>query len=323
MTSRPGRAKFAHGVGQSADSEGAAVTPELETPMRFLVACTDCKRQYDASGLDPGRQFRCLCGRAVTVPEGRAHDAAVVRCSACGGSRSGEALTCQYCGADFTLHERDLRTICPCCLARVSDRARYCHYCATPILPEGRAGSRTEHSCPACEGQHRLHSRSLGQPPVSVLECSRCAGLWLSQEAFQVVADRAREAAVALADPPAGRQASGASRPSSEGRTLYRRCPVCGERMHRRNHGGKDGAIIDRCKDHGFWFDAEELERILRWVRGGGESRVEERRQAEARHAARQVRLTMPDRSAWQQPEPRTAQGSDWLGDVFRSLFEL
>jgi len=30
------------------------------------------------------------------------------------------------------------------------------------------------------------------------------------------------------------------------------------------------GVIIDRCRQHGIWFDDEELQRILQWIREGG-----------------------------------------------------
>ncbi len=110
--------------------------------VRFLVACTGCKRQYDATGLAAGSLFHCACGEKIAVPESKAHDAAVVRCSSCGAPRAGAALSCAHCGADYSLHERDLHTICAACMTRVSDRARYCHHCGTPVLPEGEAGRR-------------------------------------------------------------------------------------------------------------------------------------------------------------------------------------
>ena len=34
--------------------------------------------------------------------------------------------------------------------------------------------------------------------------------------------------------------------------------------------GHHSGVTIDRCKPHGVWFDADELPRILDWVRHGG-----------------------------------------------------
>ncbi len=121
----------------------------MSQQLRPLVACDRCARQFDVSGHDPGELFHCLCGRRLTVPTARPRDAAVVRCSACGGPRQGGAAACGFCGADFTLHERDLHTLCPSCMTRVSDRARYCHHCATLLAPQP-LGEVTARSCPAC-----------------------------------------------------------------------------------------------------------------------------------------------------------------------------
>jgi len=33
--------------------------------MRHLVACPMCKRQYDATGRDPGDRFHCHCGQEI------------------------------------------------------------------------------------------------------------------------------------------------------------------------------------------------------------------------------------------------------------------
>jgi len=93
--------------------------------VRLLVACPKCRRQYDASGWAVGSRFRCHCGDVVKVREPKRHDAAVVRCSSCGAPREERDAACRFCGADFTLHERDLHTVCPGCFARVSDSARF------------------------------------------------------------------------------------------------------------------------------------------------------------------------------------------------------
>ena len=41
--------------------------------------------------------------------------------------------------------------------------------------------------------------------------------------------------------------------------------------MHRRNYGRRSGVLVDTCRSHGIWFDPEELEAVLRWIRSGGE----------------------------------------------------
>ena len=42
--------------------------------------------------------------------------------------------------------------------------------------------------------------------------------------------------------------------------------------MHRLNFGRKSGIILDSCHPHGLWFDANELDAVVRWIRSGGES---------------------------------------------------
>ena len=34
--------------------------------------------------------------------------------------------------------------------------------------------------------------------------------------------------------------------------------------------GGASGVILDVCRSHGLWFDANELSQLLAWVRCGG-----------------------------------------------------
>jgi Zn-finger nucleic acid-binding protein len=291
--------------------------------MRQLVACASCARQLDAGSLAPGESFHCVCGAALEVPHAHAHDAAVVRCSACGAARQEGTPSCGFCRADFTLHEQDLHTVCPGCLARVSDRGRYCHHCGLAILPAGRAGEASAYSCPVCGEARLLRSRSLGEPPVSVLECAGCAGLWLGRETFEVLAARARASAPAevagSAEPTAPPSASAAVAAGP----AYRGCPVCAKLMHRRNYGRKSGVLIDSCRSHGLWFDAQELEAILRWVRGGGEASARRRDQEEDRVKSRQERLARelePLDEDW-----RTGYGRSTLltlGDVLASLFD-
>lgn len=232
--------------------------------MRLIVACPDCKRQYEARGVEPGRRFRCHCGGEITVQRPKGHSAAVVRCSSCGAPRVGNAMSCEHCGADFTIHEQDLQTVCPNCLARVSDKAQYCHHCATALTAELVAGDETEYHCPVCGKDRLLVSRRLTKEQVTVLECEVCAGLWLGLDTFRAMLDREE---VTLSTAPRGIPA-----PSSEQRgPRYRACVVCGQLMLRRNLGrGGSGVIIDLCAQHGIWFDADELAQLMAWIRSGG-----------------------------------------------------
>lgn len=264
------------------------------TTPRLLTACAGCMRQYDVAALAVGSRFHCHCGQVLTVPRFRPHDAAVVRCSACGASRGDQGPSCQHCGADFTFHERDLHTVCPSCMSRVADRSRFCHQCATPILPQGEAGRLTEQRCPACGPQRRLHSRQLGEAGIGVLECPRCAGLWLSTAELDLMAHSARAQLLPkeLERPEAS--AAPCIVPTAGARgPAYRRCPVCRKHMHRRNFGRTSGVIVDTCKDHGNWLDAGELDAALKWIQYSGEAESKERERMEQEHRERQQRIEL------------------------------
>lgn len=297
--------------------------PKPAPGLRCLVLCRSCGRQYDATGFAAQSQFRCACGQVVGVPRFAAQDAAVVRCSACGGARERGAVSCAHCGADFTAHESDMQTLCPACMARISDRSRFCHHCGTPIAPQGDAGRPTRRTCPVCGPRHALNGRAIGEPPTSVLECPRCAGLWLGPAAFEHLADRAREAtlpelaASPSTDAPRSTQAAG--------RSLYRPCPECGELMNRRNYARQSGIVLDTCKAHGIWFDAEELGAVLRFVREGGEARAADGERMERRHAERleRIKLQREDRAAGsgQAGELEAGAGSDLVSVLLGALF--
>ena len=284
--------------------------------MRLLVACPDCNRQYDASKLAEGSRFRCLCGAILRVHRPEPHDAAVVRCSSCGAPRQGRGESCHFCSADFTLHERDLHTICPACMARVSDRARFCHHCASPLLSSGIAGEPSTQACPVCADQQMLTSRQVGKPAIGVLECPRCAGLWLAKDELQLLLQKVRATSASTeaeisATPQTYRSAE---RVTQEG-PLYRACPVCSKLMHRRNFGRKSGIIVDQCGPHGYWFDNRELEDLLRWVQQGGEIQVARLQDEEQREATRRKqfdRQLEPADADW----PASHRGSGTLVEM-------
>ena len=236
--------------------------------MRILIACQQCQRRYQAQQRKIGTKFRCHCGMVLSVRQPKGHEAKVVRCSSCGGARQENTRNCGFCGADFTLHERDLNTVCPNCLARVSDRARYCSECGDFLSAEAIAGETARFICPACPEEEHLASRRLGHENVNVLECQSCTGLWISVESFRELRDRAakqaahlEEAALAEARPRERTKQSG---------PLYRPCVECEKLMARRLYAPGSGVIIDLCRDHGLWFDATELHQVLRWIAEGG-----------------------------------------------------
>ena len=242
--------------------------------MRLLVGCPYCKRQYDASQLTVGQSFRCQCGHSLTVQGPRRHEAAVVCCAHCGAPRTEGALSCAYCGADFTLHERDLDTVCPHCLARVSNTARYCQFCGAAIHPEAVVGEPSQLTCPSCGNGHFLRSRAVGN--VSAMECERCGGMWMTHDDFDLLTKQAANEGLNV-EP---RQSPGIARapqvdlPVTDGGLHYRECVICKQLMVKQNYAHTSGVVIDVCGRHGIWLEADALPRIGEWIQAGGLIRV-------------------------------------------------
>jgi Zn-finger nucleic acid-binding protein/ribosomal protein L40E len=291
--------------------------------LRLLVRCAACHRQYDASRRAIGTRFRCRCGAAVEVPKVEAREAAVVSCRSCGATRQAGATACAYCGSDFTIQEQDLDTICPACFARISDSARFCHHCATPIQPEEDAGEATDRACPVCGEAHPLRSRALGA--TTALECTRCAGLWLGEEAFRSLSDKARAEAQPFPDPRTIRDTMTKARKpiAKQAGPLYRPCPVCAVRMSRTNFGRQSGVLLDRCPGHGTWFDAHELDAALAWVKLGGEQKSAEEKARHERERASfdkiRVQPKIPEEAGRAVHNSGEAEG-EWLMALFRAL---
>lgn len=86
-----------------------------------------------------------------------------MRCASCGAARGRAESVCRFCGAEFSLLDRNRNTLCPACAARIPDRSRFCPRCAVPIVPVRSDGSPTGWACPACGPDRRLISRSLGE----------------------------------------------------------------------------------------------------------------------------------------------------------------
>lgn len=311
--------------------------------MRILVACGQCQRQYDASNHPAGSRFHCACGKVLEVHRPEAHDATVVRCSACGGPRRGQEMACGYCQAEFTLHERDMHSICPSCMTRISDKAKHCHSCGVAIVPEAEAGEATGKPCPVCGEGAELIARQLGEQQLSVLECPRCAGLWVGAEVFQRLESEAKRhigGAVPAGAVGGSGGATAGGRPSGQSSAqqgaLYRPCVSCGKFMNRQNYGRRSGVIVDVCKQHGVWFDDRELQIVLDWIRHGGLAASNLRDEEERRAAARRARqrqasagpspMLGPTGGSFSMPGGRiggAASGGEWLLEVGLALFRV
>ncbi len=100
----------------------------------------------------------------------------------------------------------------------------------------------------------------------TVQECPKCLGLWVQE--FEELVDRATQAARQKA-PTLKVEPSKSKKAAFDSRIVYRQCPSCGSQMLRQNFGKRSGIIVDRCREHGTWLDADELEDIAAFILSG------------------------------------------------------
>lgn len=237
----------------------------------MLLACQTCHRQYDVGHYPPGSKVRCLCGALNEVRAPRTRQLEMFHCSNCGGKLAHGEASCSYCSAEVRLGTRGLGPACPECMATTLVGAQHCSTCGVALRAEAVVRALADRPCPSCK-------QALSECETEKLryvECTVCGGLWLDEQVFQRVIEQ-RDHAVTDLLPPA--QTRSGSAPPREAKIRYLPCPVCGESMHRRNFGNISGVILDWCRGHGWWFDAEELGRVLTFVESGGLERAREKR---------------------------------------------
>jgi Zn-finger nucleic acid-binding protein len=257
---------------------------------RVLNQCGACGRQYDVTHLESGRRVRCACGRTFDTLRRDSHVPRALRCSNCGGNLADGARACGYCAAVVTLEELRLSSVCPACFARMASDAHFCMECGIEIAPQALFAIATGVRCPRCKGE--LRSREVGG--TSITECAQCAGMWLDSAAFERLCERKEVESVApgtFGPPPMLVSDSTRAGAPSQG---YIPCLSCAQLMTRKNFASTSGVIMDVCRAHGVWLDAQELERILAFIRGGGLDRarakqIETLRRAEAARRERQA----------------------------------
>lgn len=182
-------------------------------------------------------------------------EAETINCPMCGASISTKSPQCRYC-------EAQLATVaCPRCFAMMFLGSKHCPHCGAAAAREAEVTSAGR-NCPRCKTEMRV--ATVGN--TRVLECASCLGLWLSTQSFEkICADREHDAAIlgnaSLAD---------IDRSVPQTKVNYIPCPECKQLMNRANFARCSGVIIDLCKQHGTWFDRDELSRIVSFIRAGG-----------------------------------------------------
>jgi Zn-finger nucleic acid-binding protein len=202
-----------------------------------------------------------------------------LNCPTCGAPASSlDATSCGYCGSILTT------VSCPSCFGVMFAGMDYCPCCgakAARVVATDAAPLK----CPGCRST--MQSVAIGR--TSMYECPSCASTWLDAETFTQLCTTREDRGAVIAFTNVNKESSVAPKPAAAASVRYVACPVCTKIMNRQNFGRRSGIVIDVCKGHGVWFEANELKAALAFIDSGGFERA--RQDDEARKAEEREKL--------------------------------
>ena len=186
-------------------------------------------------------------------------------CPNCGRTFQPGRLRCQWCGADLSqVPLPDMELLCPCCeesqLEEFHKSEWILHFCGrcgglwmtSPMLER----LERHYEKPSAPAQPVL-AKTQPETPTPTPDLNGPApGVEDSGDAPADTSGAPLETPPAPAEPQSG--------------LLYRRCPQCRKMMSRRCYHRVSHVVIDECMGHGVWFDRQEFDRVLAFLRAGG-----------------------------------------------------
>jgi Zn-finger nucleic acid-binding protein/RNA polymerase subunit RPABC4/transcription elongation factor Spt4 len=245
--------------------------------------------------------------------------APTLNCKSCGGAVGPDDIRCPHCGSQVAT------VACPKCFGMVPVHAAHCPGCGAAIQRE-TPGAATALACPGC--RKPLAATTISG--ASLDQCRDCGGVWLRQEAFDHLAgDRSQRGEVMGSLPQEVPRIAGDL--GNLGGVRYRPCPQCGTLMNRYNYARISGVVLDSCKQHGIWFDRDELRQVLAFIEKGGleQSRARQLQELEEQRRLAQVPPSELPGGAWADgPGATLGMGgraggglAELLGDLAGKLF--
>ena len=225
--------------------------------------------------------------------------AQTLNCPMCGASAATEATRCEHCGA------RLATVACPSCFGMMFLGSKFCSHCgAKADRAEGPPDMRQ--LCPRC----RANMDEVMIGTTNLRECPRCEGIWADTASLQqICTDRERQSAVLGVAAPLPANESG----NVEKNIRYVPCPRCSKLMNRVNFANCSRVIVDVCRQHGTWFDRDELRRIVEFIRAGGLESARAREMADLEAQRRQLKAAKIA-AAWDTTSPRRGAHYDDYG---------
>ena len=117
--------------------------------------------------------------------------------------------------------------------------------------------------CPKCNVDMKI----IKHDNVETDECPSCGGIWVDRVEEKEVLEM--EPMVFTADDVNCFRKMYKSVGKQE-EIRYFKCPRCQQMMWRKNYMSHSGIIVDKCNEHGTFFDKGELEKAMEFIKFGG-----------------------------------------------------
>jgi Zn-finger nucleic acid-binding protein len=188
---------------------------------------------------------------------------------------------------------------------------------------EANLDAVSHRKCPRCSvGEVKTRDRRpelvvhlLGETPLD--ECDACGGVWLEAAVFEKLIKSRDEQATVLSGNGPYLEIDAYSQHTLE-KPRYLPCPDCSQLMNRKNFGDTSGVIIDVCRQHGFWFDRDELGRIIQFVMKGGLDESRRRELERLEHNLKEKRSEVVGLSLTSMHDVPSRYDGEWLEGVVR-----
>ncbi len=197
-----------------------------------------------------------------------------LNCPNCGAAVIDESIRCEHCRSR-------LKTMsCVSCFGTIFEGSKFCPLCGAKAIRSEKIDIEKIGDCPRCKQKLSL----LEIEDLSICECEKCEGVWLDIDTFEEICSNQEKQAAVL------KKFDEIFTNKKALHVQYVPCPDCKNLMNRSNFAKISGIIIDSCKQHGIWFDAEELPKIVEFIRKGGMDKMREKEKLQIQSEKEQIR---------------------------------
>lgn len=158
-------------------------------------------------------------------------------------------------------------------------------------------------NCPRCQGE----CKTSWYEGVCIDTCARCEGSWLDEGELATI-KTAREKTFTRPEIEAIQGVTQKVVVGKEALAPELACPKCGGQMQRYNYAGASGVVLDRCPQHGIWFDKGELDAVQilveEWEKKAGEDKARFAPILEKASIEHRQRLRASNASKWFSSSP-------------------